>query len=354
MNRSYTRLLCLAAAGGALAGAGFTIAGPLSPPAGPVASTYKTLGEVEPRIAISAVNTPGDAASLYKITAPGSYYLTGDLYGAADKNGIQITVAGVTLDLNGFAVLGTITSLDGVTVSGTRDNIAVVNGAVTGWGGSGVKLGDGQGGRVERIHASANGLYGISINRACTVRDCLVEWNATGIGGYGAAAIEDCVSSDNTGTGIGGDNGWTITRCTALRNHGDGIAASGYSIISDCLSYVNYGNGIAVWGHCAVRGNSCLGNGYLTSDGAGILVQSSYNTVEGNTCIGADRGIDVDAARNVIFRNSCSSNTVNWSLAANNTYGPIIDRSAAATAAVSGNSAADASGSSHPNANFTY
>ena len=33
------------------AAAAFTIAGPLTPPAGPVASTYKTLSEVEPRTA---------------------------------------------------------------------------------------------------------------------------------------------------------------------------------------------------------------------------------------------------------------------------------------------------------------
>ena len=49
-----------------------SFAGPLDPPAGPVASTYKTLTEVEPRIAINATNTPGDADSIYKVTQPGS------------------------------------------------------------------------------------------------------------------------------------------------------------------------------------------------------------------------------------------------------------------------------------------
>ena len=50
----------------------FSLAGPLDPPAGPVTSTYKTLNEVEPRTPINVVNTPGDADSLFKITAPGS------------------------------------------------------------------------------------------------------------------------------------------------------------------------------------------------------------------------------------------------------------------------------------------
>jgi hypothetical protein len=47
------------------------MAGPLTPPAGPIAATMKTISEVEPRTAINAVNTPGDANSLYKITQPG-------------------------------------------------------------------------------------------------------------------------------------------------------------------------------------------------------------------------------------------------------------------------------------------
>jgi hypothetical protein len=45
---------------------------------------------------------------------------------------------------------------------------------------------------------------------------------------------------------------------------------------------------------------------------------------------------------------------VNWALVANNVYGPIVDRTAPASAAVSGNAAADASGSTHPQANFSY
>ena len=55
------------------------LAGPLTPPAGPVAPTPGP----EPRIPINATNTPGDADSLFRITQPGSYYLTGNLLGAS-------------------------------------------------------------------------------------------------------------------------------------------------------------------------------------------------------------------------------------------------------------------------------
>ncbi|HZW06443.1 MAG TPA: hypothetical protein VFF65_04910, partial [Phycisphaerales bacterium] len=53
-------------------------AGPIDPPAGPVAPTGRTLAEVEPRTPIGPVTTPGDADAVFKITQPGSYYLAGN------------------------------------------------------------------------------------------------------------------------------------------------------------------------------------------------------------------------------------------------------------------------------------
>ena len=105
-NRSnrFARVAPLAAAT-LVALAGFAIAGPLTPPVGSVASTYKTLGEVEPRVAINASNTPGDndgTPSMFKITQPGSYYLTGNVAVGSGLDGIEIASANVTIDLNGF------------------------------------------------------------------------------------------------------------------------------------------------------------------------------------------------------------------------------------------------------------
>src|SRR5216117_1440443 len=119
-----------------------SLAGPLDPPAGPVAPTGKTLGEVEPRIAVNAANTPGDSNSLFKITQPGSYYLTGNITGVANKHGIEIAASGVTLDLNGFDLLGAPGSLDGVSVTtaAVQSNITVFNGSVRAWGDKGIDL----------------------------------------------------------------------------------------------------------------------------------------------------------------------------------------------------------------------
>lgn len=57
--------------------AGALVAGPLDPPSGAIAPTYKTLAQVEPRIPLTQETAPGDANSTFRITQQGSYYLTG-------------------------------------------------------------------------------------------------------------------------------------------------------------------------------------------------------------------------------------------------------------------------------------
>lgn len=103
----------------------------LDPPVGPIVKTGKTLSEVEPRIAVNVANTPGDANSLFNITQPGSYYLTGNITGVDGKHGIDINVSGVTLDLNGFDMVGVPGSLDGIRTPfvGLR-GLSVLNGTV--------------------------------------------------------------------------------------------------------------------------------------------------------------------------------------------------------------------------------
>src|SRR5262249_50177124 len=115
--------------------------GPLTPPGAP-APTMKTLDQVEPRIPVNATNTPGDATSVFKITQPGSYYLTGNLAGVSGKHGIYITSGNVTLDLMGFDLVGVGGSLDGIHVDNTAVsvNYTVRNGSVRNWGGNGVNV----------------------------------------------------------------------------------------------------------------------------------------------------------------------------------------------------------------------
>lgn len=362
-----------------------SMAGPLTPPPGPVASTPKPLAEIEPRTAISAVNTPGDANSLFKITAPGSYYLTGNVQGVAGFHGIEIATGGVTIDLCGFALIGAggAGSFDGVNLSfeaAGAGNIAIVNGTIRGWSGDGidVDLALGTGGRIVGVHSHQNAGRGIAVGQGFALSGC----SATNNGGDGiktgvACSLINCVAKSNSFNGIFTDNGGsllncsslnnvlagfrtglgsTITACTATANSGHGIESGGANTITGCTAASNLLDGIRCIGLCTVRGCNCATNGAGSpTEGAGIHIIGSDNLVEGNNCIGNDRGIDIDSAGNVVIRNACSGNTTtNWDIAANNVCGPIVDQSAPGSAAILGNSAPSSLGTPEPNANFTY
>src|SRR5439155_11985384 len=179
---------------------------------------------------------PGDSNSLFKITQPGSYYLTANITGVANKHGIEIVASGVTLDLNGFDLLGAPGSLDGVSVTTAivQSNIAVVNGSVRAWGDEGIDLATfgAVNCRVERVLAAFNTGDGIS----------------TGID----STITNCSAYQNTGRGINAGTGNTVSNCSAAFNGGDGIRTSSGCTVTNCLAYSNTQIGIDASTNCAV------------------------------------------------------------------------------------------------------
>ncbi|MFN9970128.1 MAG: hypothetical protein ACK58T_09550, partial [Phycisphaerae bacterium] len=60
----------------AIAWGSVVVAGPLTPPAGPIVGTHKTLTEVEPRVALSQPLAPANGSAMIVISQSGSYYLT--------------------------------------------------------------------------------------------------------------------------------------------------------------------------------------------------------------------------------------------------------------------------------------
>jgi len=310
--------------------AGVALAGQLNPPAGPVAPTPGP----EPRTAVNAVNTPGDADSVFRITQPGSYYLERNVAGQAGKHGVEIAANGVTLDLNGFDLVGVAGSLDGVSVTLVNAfGISVRNGTVRSWGGSGINLLDfGAAGNVSDIVAIANTGAGIRM----------------AFGG----TVTRCTTYSNLGVGIAGASGTVITECAAYLNLSHGIATASGCVISRCSARSNGGDGISVFNECVVINNDCNRNGTGAGTGAGIRVTGSDNLIEGNNCVAAEVGIDVDVAGNIIRRNTCSGNTTrNWEIAANNVCLVVV---AVNAGAIMGDFGGAAPGSTDPSANFTY
>ena len=143
MNHHVTRALCVLCLVSVSA-----IAGPLEPPQGPVRSTMKPLDALEPRIALN--DLMGDEGATVLVTAPGQYYLRGDLVGEPGKHGIRIVAGGdVRIDLNGFSLTGVPGSLNGIDMTrpagagASSLRVRCADGScrstISGWGGDGVR-----------------------------------------------------------------------------------------------------------------------------------------------------------------------------------------------------------------------
>src|SRR4030095_5965971 len=113
------------------------------------------------RAACIEVNSlPGDGGAVFVITQPGSYCLGSNVVGVSGKNGIRIDADNVTLDLAGFAVLGVGGSLNGILIN-AHLHIAIRNGSISGWGGSGLEGSTSGLARLDDLRADANGGSGL-------------------------------------------------------------------------------------------------------------------------------------------------------------------------------------------------
>lgn len=190
--------------------------GALTPPGAP-APTMKSLAQVEPRRPVDAINTPGNAQYAFIISAPGSYYLTADVVGSSGRSGILVDVndaRGVTIDLNGFAVVGTGQDAgDGASgiVSGAElTPVTVYGGRVVGWSMQGVFIAGPA--RVQDLLVADCGWSGIEVyggtysetddSRVSVIERCEVRnVRRYAINAF-AARVDDCMVSRvrNAGT----------------------------------------------------------------------------------------------------------------------------------------------------------
>ena len=214
------------------------------------------------------------------------------------------------------------------------------------------------------------GLYGIKTGSGSRILDCVVARNKLRAGIYagGGSQVSGCASLSNVGSeassyGIYAGSGSTVEACVATwqtstlssgdSTRGMGVYVDSGACVRDCLVRYNMGDGIRVVADSRVERcySAQNGNG---ADGAGIHALQVRNVLADNQLLGNDRGMDVDMAGNLIYRNACTFNSVNWSIAAGNGVGTIVV--AADSAAVSGDGGGSGTGlgTTDPWANFTY
>lgn len=218
-----------------------------------------TLSQVQPRIPVDTIHTPGNSATEYLITTPGSYYLTTNIIGVSSENGIEIEASDVTLDLNGFSMIAPAAANTAILIFSGITNTVIRNGIISGWS----SLND-------DIFSEANNV---------TIENMSVSGASMGIACLGAGGVvRSCtVSLDGT--------------------YGIYIAGSGY----------------------LVYGNSCFGNNTVNeANGGAIFINASNNRVENNFVIGsgpAGFGILINggngSTNNVIVRNTVQGNGAN-------------------------------------------
>ncbi len=222
--------------------------------------------------------TPGDAPGFpVTISQSGSYRLSSNLI-LPDSNGtgVQITAPNVTLDLNGFSIIGsnlcTVNNQNvticpppgqGVGVQAGTDqtpgprSITVRNGSVRGMSLNGVQL-TGDGSVVERVAADGNFKAGFDVNGRVT------ESSATGNGfdGIRALVVRDSTSVKNRRFGILiRSAGGAATANIASFNGLQGISAANSTVIGNTV-FSNLDTGIFVDCPSDVSDNTVVENGH--------------------------------------------------------------------------------------------
>ncbi len=300
IKKNSSRVLLLAVIALVCSWAMFSNAGNLNPwaPPGP---TMKTLDEVEARIPVQSLS--GSVTALFTISQSGSYYLTGNISGVVDKHGIEITVSDVTIDLNGYALIGPGMGVgtSGHGINATGNQVTVLNGSISGWRSNGINL-TGEANQVFNLKVRGNNGDGIYVGMYSMVNECSSNYNeGNGIQARQHNSILNCTVYNNSGKGIYCLPDGIVMNCVA-NNNSDGIYAR-YTNIRNNTTNDNSRSGIYAYANCLVISNVCFNN-----SGSGIRARIG-NTIRLNSCTDNDTGLQVDRTSNYSAQNTFYGNT---------------------------------------------
>jgi hypothetical protein len=232
----------------------------------------RSVAAVDGQVNINQATVMAAGGFPYHINQPGSYKLSGNLMVPADTEGININADNVTLDLNGFSIIGPerctgkpVTSCSGspnygIGVNGRADYITVKNGSVVGMKNGGVFL-FGVGQLVEEVHVSQSAIDGITVVRGI-VRRCTSDSNGNngisiGNADDGGGVVEASNADFNGNTGILAINSVVIGN-KASSNRSGGLLADSSVFGSNLFS--QNGNDVSLFpGATSQNNNNCSG-----------------------------------------------------------------------------------------------
>lgn len=293
-----------------IGGSGLTLAGDLNPPAGPVNPTMKDLDDVEPR---GVIRNSADGITPIVINQPGSYKLGENIQALGNEHGIEIAASRVTLDLNGFEIVGAeVGSLNGVHVAPAASDITIRNGRIRLFPGAGISAADSPGCRVEGVDVRDTFAGGVicgddAFVGQCTAKSVTIAF-AAGISVGENSKVIDC-SVDECYTGVLAESGSQVTGCRASSSTFAGFYLLGVVSIRDCAAI----GAPSVTQHGVFQdgpgGGEIAHNLIKTFSIAGIRAESRFQ-IHDNVLLGAefggDLGLLITGGRNFIFRNSIS------------------------------------------------
>ena len=239
-----------------------------------------TAGAVDGTIDINQAKVLAAGGFPYSISSSGSYRLTGNLTVSGPKNAIQVAASNVSIDLNGFSIVGGSNSFGGV-VAVNQSNVIVKNGVVTSFN---TAVSVGTGGVVENVIANSIRDVGIHTQDNAIVRHCTANSALAGIQCFSGCSFTDNTIIAGSSDGIDCESNCLIGGNTISYNSSIAFGISCGN--PGCLIQNNIvkGNGTGIE---AFDSTTSYGNNVLTGNVTGVTGGTSLGAGNTNLCDGS-------------------------------------------------------------------